>query len=219
MRCRALGACSLATTESLRTPTSAVPGSPSRSLPPRYGGRVRDVQRAATTFLIRTRREGQESTFLPQVLYIFATLARRGQCPRYPGRKRTCNQRHCNLRKLVRPIPPEGPLWAICERATSRSTEGLRACQGGPPPMPRDPLPVAADLTRTPSAPPAPGRVEIDDRAVVAGALPQTRACLGVGEQFHGVPGDGAERTSRQPVRGRDHATPRQARPQPARRS
>lgn len=59
--------------------------------------------------------------------------------------------------------------------------------------MPRDPFPVAADLTRTPSAAPAPGRVEIDDRAVVPLALTQTRARLGVGEQLHGVPGDRAE--------------------------
>ncbi|CAK7284192.1 hypothetical protein SGPA1_30065 [Streptomyces misionensis JCM 4497] len=65
--------------------------------------------------------------------------------------------------------------------------------QGGPPPVPGDPLPVAADLAGAPAAASAPGGVQIDQRAVVPLALPHGGPRGGVGDQLHGVPGEEGE--------------------------
>lgn len=95
--------------------------------------------------------------------------------------------------------------WISRRRATDRDmpahfhrgtfTRRARSGAGerGPPPVPGDPFPVAADLAGTPAPAPPPGGVEVHEGAVVPRALPQRGPCDGVGEQLHGVPGDDGE--------------------------
>lgn len=99
--------------------------------------------------------------------------------------------------RLSCPCRPTSKRRVIEITSTAAPQKGHNAPSGTgecrPPTMPGHSFTVPADLTGAPAPPAPPGCIEVHDRAVVARALPQTRPRDGVGEQFHGVPGDRAE--------------------------